>query len=492
MSSGSPARVRFLGQRDDVPRLLEGRGHLLPAERSRRARSVSVSSKRSAAGLPVITADLGAAPEIVDDSCGVLVEPGSVLALTAALKRLIEAGGERGKMSAGARRRAREFCDLPRSPRPAGRRARSTLATHTGTDMTTILFCVAAFVLCLVAANRSLRYGLLAVIGGRLQLRHPARELPRHLDLPHVRRRRCSGCTSDSCGARSTPEQRRQAHDLRLWLVVLIAWPALLFFLFPTDSPLVELVGLRANIFLLPFLLLGTRLTRTTSSGWRWALAALNVAAVGVGVAEFFLGIQPFYPQNEVTDIIYRSKDLVGWTAHRIPATFSSAHAFAGTMVMTLPLLIGCWVADAATRSAGTGTCSALAIVASLLGVFMAAARTHMLTASLLVAIVTFSGTFAEISGCAGSSRWRSSATSSPAKSGSSDSRRCRTPNFIAERWTGSVNEGFFEAIRAYPLGNGLAGGGTSVPYFLRGKQSPLMHGERVRADRHRAGPARA
>ena len=62
-----------------------------------------------------------------------------------------------------------------------------------------------------------------------------------------------------------TLEQRRQAHDLRLWLVALIAWPALLFFLFPSDSPLVELVGLRANIFLLPFLLLGSRLGRGRS-----------------------------------------------------------------------------------------------------------------------------------------------------------------------------------------------------------------------------------
>ena len=198
-----------------------------------------------------------------------------------------------------------------------------------------------------------------------------------------------------------TPEQRRRAHDLRLWIVALIGWPALLFFLFPSDSPLVELVGLRANIFLLPFLLLGTRLDEDDLFWLGLGVAALNVAAVSVGVVEFFLGIQPFYPQNEVTDIIYKSKDLVGRTAHRIPATFSSAHAFAGTMVMTLPLLVGAW-AQPASPSAGTGACSALAIVASLLGVFMAAARTHMITASLLVAVVTISGRLRVTSGCAG------------------------------------------------------------------------------------------
>ena len=44
-----------------------------------------------------------------------------------------------------------------------------------------------------------------------------------------------------------TPEQRRRGHDLRLWIAALIGWPVLLFFLFPSDSPLVELVGLRRH-----------------------------------------------------------------------------------------------------------------------------------------------------------------------------------------------------------------------------------------------------
>jgi hypothetical protein len=271
-----------------------------------------------------------------------------------------------------------------------------------------------------------------------------------------------------------TPDQRRQAHDLRLWLIVLIAWPTILFFVFPSDAPLVELVGLRANIFLLPFLLLGSRLTEDDISWLALGLAGLNLGAVALGMVEYIVGIERFYPMNEVTDIIYRSKDLVGWTAHRIPASFSSAHAFAGTLVMTLPFLIGSWV-QPTHPVRWHKTLLGVAIAASLLGVFMAAARTHMIAASLLVAIVTVSG---QLRG----DQWLRWVIAvglvGYVISGEERLQRFTTlqdATFIAERWAGSVNEGFFEAIKTYPLGNGLAGGGTSVPYFLRGNQSPLV-----------------
>ncbi|MBA2305264.1 MAG: hypothetical protein H0W08_21905 [Acidobacteria bacterium] len=338
--------------------------------------------------------------------------------------------------------------------------------------MTTILFCAGAFILCLAAANRSLRYGLLAVLAvgygyGILRANFPDTWTYLTFDAAVL------GLYCGQLWRPLTTEQRRRAYDLRLWLVVLIAWPTLLFFLFPSDSPLVELVGLRANVFLLPFLLLGTRLSDEDVGWLALGLAGLNLAAVAVGVLEFFVGIERFYPVNEVTDIIYRSKDLVGWTAHRIPATFSSAHAFAGTLVMTLPLLIGAWVQS--SRAAGwQRRLIGLAIMASLLGVFMAAARTHMIAAALLVAVVTFSG---QLRG----DQWVRWVVAvglvGYVVSGEERLQRFTTLGdtaFIAERWTGSVNEGFFDALRTYPLGNGLAGGGTSVPYFLRGNQSPL------------------
>ena len=43
-------------------------------------------------------------------------------------------------------------------------------------------------------------------------------------------------------------------------------------------------------------------------------------------------------------------------------------------------------------------------------------------------------------------------------------------PEFLSERLVGSVNLSFLELARQYPLGNGLGGGGTSVPYFLQNR----------------------
>ena len=40
--------------------------------------------------------------------------------------------------------------------------------------------------------------------------------------------------------------------------------------------------------------------------------------------------------------------------------------------------------------------------------------------------------------------------------------------NYVGERVYASVNESFLDALWKYPLGNGLGGGGTSIPYFLQ------------------------
>src|SRR5260370_17001383 len=46
----------------------------------------------------------------------------------------------------------------------------------------------------------------------------------------------------------------------------------------------------------------------------------------------------------------------------------------------------------------------------------------------------------------------------------------------VSERIAGSVNMGFFEAAATYPFGNGLGGGGTSIPYFLQNRiEKPVI-----------------
>jgi hypothetical protein len=58
-----------------------------------------------------------------------------------------------------------------------------------------------------------------------------------------------------------------------------------------------------------------------------------------------------------------------------------------------------------------------------------------------------------------------------------------RDTEYVSERISGSINKRFFELAYEYPLGNGLGGGGTSVPYFLQQRlRDPVsMENEYVR-----------
>lgn len=270
--------------------------------------------------------------------------------------------------------------------------------------------------------------------------------------------------------------ERRRVQQLRLWLMLLVAWPVLLFALFllaPDNHPLVELVGLRANVFLLPFLLLGARLSSDELDHLGIALGCMNLAAVGFGVVQFFYGIDAFFPRNEVTEIIYKSRDVAGWTAYRIPSSFSSAHAFAGTLVMTVPMVFGAWVHPHARP--WVRHLLAVALVASFFGVFMAAARQHMILAVLLGAVLTFSK---ELTG-GQRVRWAiGAALVVYLVAGDVRLQRFTTlgdTEALTERVQGSVNDDFFTLMTSYPLGNGLAGGGTSIPHFLRDDAKPAV-----------------
>jgi glycosyltransferase involved in cell wall biosynthesis len=64
-----------------------------------------------ASGLPVVTTDLGGAREIVDTTCGVLVEPADPSALAAGLGRLVADEDSRLRLAKGGPPRARQLCD---------------------------------------------------------------------------------------------------------------------------------------------------------------------------------------------------------------------------------------------------------------------------------------------------------------------------------------------------------------------------------------------
>jgi glycosyltransferase involved in cell wall biosynthesis len=99
-------RVRFWGQRSDVPRLLAASDvYCQPNDKLPEGMGNSLAEAMSC-GLPVITSRMGGAPEVVAEDCGVLLAPGDVPGLAATLKRLITDAQSRAELGAVGRLRA--------------------------------------------------------------------------------------------------------------------------------------------------------------------------------------------------------------------------------------------------------------------------------------------------------------------------------------------------------------------------------------------------
>ena len=109
---GLEDRVYLLGNRTDVPHLLAcGDLYCQPNLRGEWFGISFVEALR--AGLPVLTSGTGGALEIVDETCGLLLPPGDVSALTHALKIVLEDESEYLRLRSGCRDRARLLCDPP-------------------------------------------------------------------------------------------------------------------------------------------------------------------------------------------------------------------------------------------------------------------------------------------------------------------------------------------------------------------------------------------
>ena len=268
------------------------------------------------------------------------------------------------------------------------------------------------------------------------------------------------------------PETIANSMQVRPWLILLVAWPTVLALL-PIQDPMIQLVGLRGNVFLIPMVLLGAQMDVEERYKLSYYIAILNLLVFGFAIAEFTFGIGSFYPRNEVTDLIYRSRVDDGGQAYRIPATFTGSHAFAGTMVCTLPLLVEAWASHTLDRYKRYILVAGL--VAATLGVFMAASRTHAVVLFLLIIVGTFSfqmrpsmmGMWLSIILVTGwfvfqDQRLQRFAT-------------LRDTDAIAVRIGGSVNANFATAVFEFPMGNGIGAGGTSIPYFLSDRlENPL------------------
>ena len=332
--------------------------------------------------------------------------------------------------------------------------------------MTSIALCVASFVACFHAARVSLVAGLCAVLGIGYTYGIVRANLPdgfSHLLFDSG----VLGLYAAQLWRRQPVWQGIRSEELRNWIFVLMAWPVLLFFSLRQD-PLIQIVGLRGNIFLLPFIVFGARLTGDDVYKLALWLSVCNLAAGVFAAVQFVVGVEPFFPQNAVTDIIYRSKDLADYTAYRIPSSFSSAHAYAATMVMSIAVIAGAWVQPHYGK--WQGRLMAAALLMSMLGVFMSATRVNALILFILVLTTIFSGRIP------GAYRFRYLivlAAVGYLVAGQERMQRFTTlqdPEFLSERLVGSVNLTFVELARRYPMGNGLGGGGTSVPYFLQNR----------------------
>jgi glycosyltransferase involved in cell wall biosynthesis len=92
----------FVGQRDDVPaRLAEADIFVLPSLSEALPNAVL---EAMAAGLPVVTSEVGGIPELIsDDRTGLLVPPGDAAALAAALLRVMNETGLAARLGQAAR-----------------------------------------------------------------------------------------------------------------------------------------------------------------------------------------------------------------------------------------------------------------------------------------------------------------------------------------------------------------------------------------------------
>jgi len=110
---GVSERIRFLGERSDVPVLLASADiHCQPNFRPEPFGIAFIEALYSR--LPVVTTSIGGAEEIVDDSCGILVPQGNEESLASSLKLLIKDPALRRQLGLRGPSRASELCDVTR------------------------------------------------------------------------------------------------------------------------------------------------------------------------------------------------------------------------------------------------------------------------------------------------------------------------------------------------------------------------------------------
>ena len=175
--------------------------------------------------------------------------------------------------------------------------------------MIAFLVCLLAFVSVYIAGRRSLSAGVGLALGfgymyGYIRANYPAAGRVFYLRFQPGRAVPC-----DLSRASARPLERRKMRQIAPWVLVMTAWPIALALL-PLQDPLIQLVGLRGQVFFLPFLLIGAMFDDRELRKLAFWLAALNIVAFAFAGGEYFLGIARFLPRNAATAVIYVSKDV--------------------------------------------------------------------------------------------------------------------------------------------------------------------------------------
>jgi glycosyltransferase involved in cell wall biosynthesis len=107
---GLADRVRFLGQRSDVPAVLASADIFCQPNETPEPFGVCLVEALWA-GKPVVTSAFGGAMEIVNESCGLLIKLGDVEGLAQSLEKLIASASLRIRLGEAGVARARSLCD---------------------------------------------------------------------------------------------------------------------------------------------------------------------------------------------------------------------------------------------------------------------------------------------------------------------------------------------------------------------------------------------
>ncbi len=107
---GLGERVRFLGERNDVPDLLLAADIFCQPNLVGEPFGIAFIEALYA-GLPIVTVALGGGGEIVTPDCGYVVTPGNISEIAKALRELVRDPIDRQKFRAAAILRATELCD---------------------------------------------------------------------------------------------------------------------------------------------------------------------------------------------------------------------------------------------------------------------------------------------------------------------------------------------------------------------------------------------